>query len=186
MIDQSYNHQSAIIPAVHISLDTFLTVHCKDAIKLDDFLNLITVTKEDIMYTIQVKNTAEGYYTIINNQLRLIDVTKRPFHCNDTKRHVNYMFTSNGWEKEKTEDLIVKTLYRRVRNAFSNKIVELTISDPEYLRLGSELNDVYILMIGVWNGYFQEYEHILGELSKLTEERTHLNKHNMLKAIRRI
>lgn len=184
MINQSHNYQQISINANnHISLDNFLNIHCICAMTLDNFLKSIVVTEEDILSMITNK-TVGGYYGIINKHLKMLDITQRPIHCNDTKRHVNYVFTNNGWEKEKTKHQIIRKIFYYICKLSKFTISDIVDSDPEYEIKRTVKYELRLSMMYASIGNSIPEYIILEELSKLIEDQTHLNTTKMLSAIR--
>ena len=91
------------------NLQVFLNTECKDAIKLSDFVKSLNITLEDLEFT---KNNGiiEGVSSIIVNNLRVMDVHKRPIHCTDAKRETMYVKTDE-WIKDDDCANIKKFIY---------------------------------------------------------------------------
>jgi hypothetical protein len=80
------------------NLNMFLNEECKDAIKLSDFVKTLNITVKDLEYT-KTKGIVEGVGSIIANNLRGMDIHKRPIHCTDSKRETMYIKTDE-WIKD--------------------------------------------------------------------------------------
>jgi len=80
------------------NLNLFLNEECKDAVKLSDFVKTLNITLHDLEYT-KTKGIVEGVGSIIANNLRGMDIHKRPIHCTDTKRETMYI-KSDEWIKD--------------------------------------------------------------------------------------
>jgi hypothetical protein len=91
------------------NLQVFLNTECKDAIKLSDFVKSLNITLEDLEFT---KNNGiiEGVSSIIVNNLKGMDVNKRPIHCTDAKRETMYV-KNDEWEKDDDYANIKKFIY---------------------------------------------------------------------------
>ena len=91
------------------NLQVFLNTECKDAIKLSDFVKSLNITVEDLEFT---KNNGiiEGVSSIIVNNLKGMDVHKRPIHCTDAKRETMYV-KNDEWEKDDDCANIKKFIY---------------------------------------------------------------------------
>jgi hypothetical protein len=91
------------------NLQVFLNTECKDAIKLSDVVKSLNITLDDLEFT---KNNGiiEGVSSIIVNNLRGMDVNKRPIHCTDAKRETMYVKT-NEWIKDDDCTNIKKFIY---------------------------------------------------------------------------
>ena len=80
------------------NLNMFLNEDCKDAIKLSDFVKTLNITLSDLEYT-KTKGIVEGVGSIIANNLRGMDIHKRPIHCTDAKREIMYV-KADEWIKD--------------------------------------------------------------------------------------
>jgi hypothetical protein len=80
------------------NLNLFLNEECKDAVKLSDFVKTLNITLHDLEYT-KTKGIVEGVGSIIANNLRGMDIHKRPIHCTDAKRETMYI-KSDEWIKD--------------------------------------------------------------------------------------
>jgi len=91
------------------NLNVFLNEECKDAIKLSDFVKSLNITVADLEFT---KNNGliEGVSSIIVNNLKGMDVHKRPIHCTDVKREIMYV-KNDEWEKDDDLANIKKFIY---------------------------------------------------------------------------
>jgi hypothetical protein len=80
------------------NLNMFLNEECKDAIRLSDFVKTLNITLQDLEYT-KTKGIVEGVGSIIANNLRGMDIHKRPIHCTDAKREIMYV-KGDEWIKD--------------------------------------------------------------------------------------
>ena len=80
------------------NLNMFLNEECKDAVKLSDFVKTLNITLQDLEYT-KIKGIVEGVGSIIANNLRGMDIHKRPIHCTDAKRETMYV-KADEWIKD--------------------------------------------------------------------------------------
>jgi hypothetical protein len=81
------------------NLQVFLNETCKDAMNIMDFVDSIKLQLSDLEKVGEV-GYVEGITNIILNNLKALDITKRPFHCTDKKREILYIKDDNKWEKE--------------------------------------------------------------------------------------
>ena len=91
------------------NLQVFLNTECKDAIKLSDFVKSLNITVEDLEFT-KTNGIIEGVSSIIVNNLKGMDVHKRPIHCTDAKRETMYI-KNDEWEKDEDFANIKKFIY---------------------------------------------------------------------------
>ena len=100
------------------NLNFFLNETCKDAMSIQEFLENIKVTFDDLL-TIGNDGFVNGITDIFMKQLRDLEVEKRPIHCTDSKRETIYLKENNSWNKDdkenkKLRDIIEKVEYKNV------------------------------------------------------------------------
>ena len=102
------------------NLQVFLNTECKDAIKLSDFVKSLNITLEDLEFT---KNNGiiEGVSSIIVNNLRGMDVHKRPIHCTDAKRETMYI-KNDEWEKDDKLEHVRKFIY--LTSCYQTRVIQ--------------------------------------------------------------
>lgn len=127
----------------HFNLNVFLNETCKDALNIDDFMDSIKLTAEDLEQTGKL-GFVQGITRIFLKGLENLDVTQRPFHCTDVKRETMYIKDQDVWEKETNEKKKMKqALNQAVRKNLG--ILPLWQKDhPDFLRSNTKDNDEYI------------------------------------------
>jgi len=137
------------------NLNMFLNETCKDALNIDDFMNSLELTVEDLKETGKL-GFVQGMTRIFLKGLKDLDVTQRPFHCTDMKRETVYVKDQDKWEKETTE----KTKMRQALNQAIRKNLGLLPlwreEHPDYLKSNTQDNDDYIKIS--LNSLGSEYE----------------------------
>jgi len=91
------------------NLNVFLNEECKDAIKLSDFVKSLNITVADLEFT-KTNGIVEGVSSIIVNNLKGMDVHKRPIHCTDMKRETMYI-KNDEWVKDDKLEHVRKFIY---------------------------------------------------------------------------
>jgi hypothetical protein len=102
------------------NLQVFLNTECKDAIKLSDFVKSLNITVADLEFT---KNNGiiEGVSSIIVNNLKGMDVHKRPIHCTDMKRETMYI-KNDEWEKDDKLEHVRKFIY--LTSCYQTRVIQ--------------------------------------------------------------
>ena len=100
------------------NLNFFLNETCKDAMSIQEFLENLVITFDDLL-TIGNSGFVNGVSDILIKQLRDMDVNKRPIHCTDSKRDTIYLKENAAWNKDdkdktKLKQIIEKIEYRNV------------------------------------------------------------------------
>ena len=100
------NHQK-------FNLNFFLNETCKDAMNIQEFLENIRITFQDLL-TIGDSGFVTGVSDILIKQLRDLDINKRPIHCTDSKRETIYLKENDAWNKDDKEKSRLKQLIEKV------------------------------------------------------------------------
>jgi hypothetical protein len=95
------------------NLQFFLNETCKDAMNIMDFVDSIKLQLSDLENVGKV-GYVNGISSIITKNLNLLDETKRPVHCTDTKREVMYVKDEDKWEKEDENKPKIRKLIKHV------------------------------------------------------------------------
>jgi hypothetical protein len=95
------------------NLNFFLNETCKDAMNIQDFIDSIKITFDDLL-TIGNNGFVNGVSDILIKQLRDLEVSKRPIHCTDSKRETIYLKENDTWEKDDKENKKLKRIIEKV------------------------------------------------------------------------
>ena len=95
------------------NLNFFLNETCKDAMSIQEFIENIRITFEDLLL---IGNTGfvTGVSDIFIKQLRDLDLTKRPIHCTDSKRDTIYLKQDAAWNKDDKDKTILKQMIEKI------------------------------------------------------------------------
>ena len=102
------------------NLNMFLNEECKDAIRLSDFVKTLNITLQDLEYT-KTKGIVEGVGSIIANNLRGMDIHKRPIHCTDTKRETMYI-KGDEWIKDEGHAHLRRFIY--LTSCYQTRVIQ--------------------------------------------------------------
>jgi hypothetical protein len=95
------------------NLNLFLNETCKDAMNIQEFIENIKISFQDLM-TIGDAGFVNGVSDIFVKQLSNMDITKRPIHCTDSKRETIYFKEEDAWKKDDNENSNVKGMIEKV------------------------------------------------------------------------
>jgi len=126
----------------HFNLNFFLNEQCKDAININEFIESINITFDDLENTAKY-GYVDGVTQIIINHLRELDIFKRPIHCSDAKRGILYFKHDNKWEKDQEEKPIAKHVVRAVSAKNIVKIQDWIKAHPGCTQSDSMKNRMY-------------------------------------------
>ena len=121
-----------------LSINVYLNTQCNDAMSIQDFLNQLQFSLDDLKYT---KNNGyvEGISNMFVKELENLDPKERPIHCSDKKRLQFYIKTPNKWEKDDDNTNINKA----IGNVQKKQIELMYLWDKE--NPGWENNDKLIM-----------------------------------------
>ena len=125
------------------NLNVFLNETCKDALNIDDFMDSIQLTVNDLEETSRL-GFVQGMTRIFLQGLKDLDVNKRPFHCTDMKRETVYVKDQNKWEKETTDKKLMKQALNQVIRKNLKMIHVWREDHPDYLKSNTKDNDEYM------------------------------------------
>ena len=124
------------------NLQFFLNETCKDAMNITDFVNSIQLQLSDLEKVGEL-GYVDGISNIIMKNLKQLDVTKRPVHCTDKKREVLYIKDEDKWEKEATENKIIRKAIKRVSHKNILMLPKFKDAHPDCSKSDSKYSDQY-------------------------------------------
>ena len=151
-------------------LNIFLNETCKNALNLDEFVDSIEVTIEDVERMAELDYTS-GITKLIVDKLNEITVINRPMHCTDCKREILYIKIDENWKKANIElktkiiDAVKKITHKNMK-----AITLWTEKNPEWCNPTSQINDKYMKIL-------------LNSMSGATEEEQLVNVNKIVKNI---
>jgi hypothetical protein len=128
----------------HLSINMFLNEKCKNAMNLEDFVEKIKLTLEDLKYT-NDNGYADGITNIFIKNLSDMDVTERPIHCSDQKRLQFYVKNDNEWSKDKNNEKIDNSI-EQISQKQLKSINEWTNANPNFME-NDRKRDEYIELV---------------------------------------
>jgi hypothetical protein len=102
------------------NVQVFLNTECKDAVKLSDFMKTLKITLHDLEFT-KTNGIVEGVSSIIVNNLKGMDVHKRPIHCTDLKRETMYVKTDE-WIKDEGHAHLRRFIY--LTSCYQTRVIQ--------------------------------------------------------------
>jgi len=114
------NNTNNITNNTQFNLNVFLNEDCKDAINLSDFVKTLKITLQDLEFT-KTNGIVEGVSSIIVNNLKGMDVHKRPIHCTDLKRETMYV-KDDEWIKDEGNLHINKFIY--LTSCYQTRVIQ--------------------------------------------------------------
>jgi hypothetical protein len=128
------------------NLQVFLNETCKDAMNIMDFVNSLKIELSDLENVGNV-GYVSGISSIIVKNLNLLDETKRPVHCTDTKREVMYIKDDNKWEKENENKSQMRKIIKHATHKNSKLLKEYKAKYPGCEKSESKYSYAYDKLI---------------------------------------
>ena len=156
------------------NLQLFLNETCKNAMTIDEFIDYINPTIQELEDTARL-GYVEGITRIIMRGLKDLELEQRPFHCSDLKREVLFVKNNNNiWEKEPDKKPQLMKVVKAVgRKNFCN-VSAWQKEHPTWRSYDSKHNDQYNqILINASSGSTEEeqqlnYEKIIKNIIKET------------------
>ena len=112
------------------NINLFLNEQCKNAINFHEFIENISVSREDLMNTGQL-GFVGGVSKILIDQLKGLGINERPIHCTDWKRDTVYIKENNEWNKE--EDAVkIHSAIQEVSRKSMGTLLDWKKNNPDY------------------------------------------------------
>ena len=158
----------------HFNLNIFLNETCKNAMNVDQFIEYIQPTLQELEDTARL-GYVEGITRIILRGLKDLEENERPFHCSDLKRETMFVKNNNDiWEKESDEKpQLMKVVKAVSRKNFCN-VNAWQKEHPTWRNHDSKHNDQYNkILVNSTSGSTEEeqknsYERIIKNIVKET------------------
>ncbi len=152
------------------NLNLFLNETCKDAMNIMDFVNSIKIQLSDLE-NVGKLGYVQGISKIIVNNLNLLDETKRPVHCADSKREVMYIKDENKWEKENEDKAKMRKMIKYVTHKNTKLFKEFKEKYPGCEKSDSKYSDQYDKLIveafgGKGNNDVEKEDKIIRNIAK--------------------
>ena len=128
------------------NLQVFLNETCKDAMNITDFVDSIKLQLPDLEKFAEV-GYVDGISSIINSNLKALDITHRPVHCTDKKRETMYIKDDNQWTKEDENKTKLRKVIQKISNKNINLLTQFREKYPSYRDSSSKMSDKYDKMV---------------------------------------
>lgn len=114
-----------------LNINVFLNEQCKDALNMNEFIQTMQVSLEQLEYT-KIHGLEQGLSKTIMENINKLSLYERPLHCTDAKRETLYIKDNNNWEKDRS-----KTKIKEVIKSTCNKNYEALKTwketNPDYM-----------------------------------------------------
>jgi len=141
----------------HFNLNFFLNETCKNAMNIQEFISSIKLTTQDFETTGRI-GFVDGISRIFINELKRLEVERRPLHCTDVKRETVYVKDNDTWEKENQEKKKLKWAINSIAQLNLNQVQEWQQEYPECRENNTTANTHFNKMAMVALGGFGDDE----------------------------
>ena len=156
------------------NLQVYLNETCKNAMTVNQFLDYLQPTVEELEATAYL-GYVEGISRIIMRGFKNLEEHELPFHCSDLKReHIYVKNPDEEWVEEKEEKPLLLLFIKEVAKKNFNNISAWQKQNPNWSNYHSKQNDMFmkILNNSVSGGTEEEqqanYEKIMKNIMKNT------------------
>mgnify|MGYP001230404529 CR=1 FL=1 len=154
-----------------LSLNMFLKDVCKDAMSLQNFMEKIDVTIEDVQYSID--NGLVNGFNHLFKSLGQLNPIERPIHCTDTKRLKFYVKNKDKWERDENNKKIDKAI-KFVEHKQLKNVCEWEKDNPDHLTNPTKYTQWKYMLKNI-TGDINEKEKNYNKIKKYLSEMTVLN-----------
>ena len=147
------------------NLDNYLNHTCKNAVNIEDFVDKVDPTYEDVVCVGQY-GYVEGNAEVILKYLNKLEQTDRPIQCSDMKRQTVYL--KSGGKGETDLDGLPKTSHavnRMCNKTYRNKKLWAQ-RHHDYQEMDSKSGVEYILLVKATSGGGQDIDRINEQVAK--------------------
>jgi hypothetical protein len=91
------------------TIQMFLNDKCKNALNLEDFINSLQITLDDLDITTN-RGLIEGVTYSVLKGLEKLQIHERPIHCSDLKRDIMYIKDHDAWNRDQNNDMLKQSI----------------------------------------------------------------------------
>ena len=126
------------------NINIFLNEKCKDALNMDEFIEQMQLTLNNLDIT-KSKGLVEGISNIFIENMNKLSLYERPLHCTDTKRDTLYIKDKDAWERDKDKTKIKEALQSLNKNHF--KLIQEWIKENPDFKEVEEKQDYFAKLL---------------------------------------
>jgi len=169
-------HTNNTIHNTQFNVQLFLNTECKDAVKLSDFMKTLKITLQDLEFT-KTNGIVEGVGSIIANNLKCMDVHKRPIHCTDAKRETMYI-KSDEWIKDDMHENVKKFIY--MTSCYQTRVIQDWMEAHPGWETKEKMHVEYQAICKELYKNIEKDDAAHRKILKIIAKETHINKSDMM------
>jgi len=93
----------------NLNINIFLRESCKDALNINDFINNIELTHDELRFA-KKRGLSAGISKVFIENINKLSLYDRPLHCTDLKHEVLYVKDNDNWEQDNDKSKIKKAI----------------------------------------------------------------------------
>ena len=128
----------------NFNLNVFLNEKCKDALNINDFIDSLKITLDDLLFS-KKNGISKGITDVMIKGLKELDVYKRPIHCTDIKRDIMYIKDEDQWHKDDNHDKIKNTIVK-IADKERSALQQWAVDNPDWMETEQKQID-YLTMV---------------------------------------
>lgn len=113
------------------TIQMFLDDKCKNALNLEDFINSLQITLDDLDITTN-RGLIEGVTYSVLKGLEKLQIHERPIHCSDLKREIMYIKDQDAWNRDQNNDMLKQSI-NKVADKQLKSFPKWEEGHPDYL-----------------------------------------------------
>lgn len=113
------------------TIQMFLNDKCKNALNLEDFINSLQITLDDLDITTN-RGLIEGVTYSVLKGLEKLQIHERPIHCSDLKREIMYIKDQDAWNRDQNNDMLKQSI-NKVADKQLKSFPKWEEGHPDYL-----------------------------------------------------
>jgi hypothetical protein len=130
------NNNNTINNKQRFNINIFLNEECKDALTMNQFIEKIKVTLDNLTVT-KERGLTEGVSNIFIENMNKLSLRERPVHCTDVKRETVYIKSGEsskdgGWKKDE-ENKELKDALLKVSKVQQQSLEKWTQRHPNWM-----------------------------------------------------
>lgn len=129
------------------NLQLFLNEHCKEAMNLNEFIDSMQLTLDDLE-SVGEQGFVEGISSIIIKKLNATEMHMRPIHCSDLKREILYIKQNDKWEKDGPNHDNMRLFVQHIERKNIRLLQAYCQKHPDHMDMDSPFNDHYLRLTG--------------------------------------
>ena len=159
------------------TIQMFLNDKCKNALNLEDFINSLQITLDDLDITTN-RGLIEGVTYSVLKGLEKLQIHERPIHCSDLKREIMYIKDQDAWNRDQNNDMLKQSI-NKVADKQLKSFPKWEEGHPDYLDNDLE-QEKYMQFMGNATMDLSEDPKAISKIIKNVGKEVYISKDNIV------